>query len=91
MFYYFYMDGRVLGIVICSLLAGAACGLIFVLGYRNRNENLFILYLIVIQVLVGSFIIWQFGNTKLFISFFFLFLAFLTSRKRKIKSVVPFE
>ena len=92
MFYFFYMDGRVLGVVACSLLAGAACGLVFVLGYRNRNDNLFILYLIVIQVLVGSFIIWQLGNTKLFISFFFLFLSFITRKgKRKIKSTVLFE
>lgn len=83
MFYFFYMDGRAIGIVICSVLAGVVCGLIFVLGYKRRNENLFIFYLIVIQVLVGSFIIWQLGSTKLCISFFFLLMAVAT-RKRHL-------
>ncbi len=85
LFYYFYMDGRVFGVIFESCLFGILSGFIFKKAIRERNENFFLWYLLIIQSIVGSFMIWQLGSTKLWVTFFMLAIAQISFKHEPIR------
>lgn len=72
LFYYFYMDFRIWGIIIFSFIYGFVCNYIYVKAFVERSDLSFLLYLMIVQSLFGSFIIWQIGNTKFFVALLIL-------------------
>lgn len=75
MFYFFYMDFRIPGVALFSGIYGFITGIVFRKAYIVRNQQYFLWYLLLLRTLFGSFIIWQLGNTKFFVSMIILFIA----------------
>lgn len=49
---------------------------------RTRtNDTWFIFYLLILRTIVGSFMIFQLGNTKFFVSLFIFGIAILLGKK----------
>lgn len=84
MFYYFYMDFRMFGVAAFCFIYGIICEYIYFKAYTCQNDQFFPLYLLILQSLFGSFIIWQLGSTK-----FVLSLAILLILQFKISSTRP--
>lgn len=81
-FYFFYQDLRFLGIVLFSTIYGAISGHFFYRAYKQKSTNHFIMYLLIIRSIVGSFIIWQLGSTTFFISILMLGMCLKRHTKR---------
>ena len=81
-FFYFYLDGRYIGVILGSFLYG----IIASLSYNNMKRNLtlkhILLFMIVIQGLATSIIRFQFIDMAYFLSFVYVLFLF---RKRRIK------
>lgn len=86
LFYFFYMDFRELGIFLFSAAFGAIAGLVYSRAMRWHDSRSFLWYLLIAQALFASFMIWQLGNTKFFLSMFILFV--LQRRRRRSALVV---
>lgn len=86
-FYYFYMDFRMFGVAAFCFIYGIICEYIYFRAYICQNVNFFSLYLLILQSLFGSFIIWQLGSTKFVLSLAILLIIQLKispTHQRKI-------
>lgn len=81
LFYFFYLDFRIIGIVLFSLLYGFISGYIYKKQRTRTNDTWFIFYLLILRTIVGSFMIFQLGNTKFFVSLFIFGIAILLGKK----------
>ena len=81
LFYFFYLDFRIVGIVLFSLLYGFMSGYVYKKQRTRTNDIWFMFYLLVLQTIIGSFIIFQLGNTKFFVSLFIFGIAILLGKK----------
>lgn len=81
LFYFFYMDFREPGIVLLSGAFGVIAGLVYSKATRWGDSRFFLWYLLIAQSIFGSFMIWQLGNTKFFLSVFIL--CFLLRNRRR--------
>lgn len=86
LFYFFYMDFRESGIVLFSAVFGAIAGFIYSRAMRWRDSRFFLWYLLMTQAIFGSFMIWQLGNTKFFLS---MFILFALQKKRRQAALHP--
>ena len=68
LYYFFYMDFRIPGVIIFTYLYGFVTGIIYNMTFKKHNELGLLLYLMIVRTLFSSFIIWQLGNTKFFVS-----------------------
>ena len=59
LFYFFYLDFRIVGIVLFSLLYGFISGYVYKKQRTRTNDTWFILYLLILQTIIGSFMIFQ--------------------------------
>ena len=82
LFYFFYLDFRIVGIVLFSLLYGFMSGYVYKKQRTRTNDTWFIFYLLILRTIVGSFMIFQLGNTKFFVSLFIFGIAILLGKKR---------
>lgn len=82
LFYFFYLDFRTVGVAIFSFIYGVITGVAYKQAYCYKNQKYFLWYLMLLQTMFGSFIIWQLGNTKFFVSVLILLTANI-----KIKTV----
>lgn len=85
-FYFFYMDFRLFGVVIFSFMHGAICSFFYVRSFKQHNTTMLLWYLLMVHGMFFSFVIWQLGNTKFFVSMTILIVAQLTaniSRNRR--------
>lgn len=81
LFYFFYLDFRIVGIVLFSLLYGFISGYVYKKQRTRTNDIWFMFYLLILQTIVGSFMIFQLGNTKFFVSLFIFGIAILLGKK----------
>ena len=82
LFYFFYLDFRIVGIVLFSLLYGFISGYVYKKQRTRTNDIWFIFYLLILQTIIGSFMIFQLGNTKFFVSLFIFGITILLGKKR---------
>lgn len=68
LFYFFYQDFRFLGIVLYSTIFGAICNTVYYKAYYLKQIKAFIVYLLLVKAIIGSFMIWQLGSTTFFVS-----------------------
>ena len=78
-FYYFYMDFRLFGIVLFSFIHGLVCSYFYVQSFKRCNVTMLIWYLLIVHGMFFSFVIWQLGNSKFFVSAVILLVAQLTT------------
>lgn len=83
MFYYFYIDFGIAGVIAGSVFFGYLCHEIYHIAFIRKNRNALIFYLIMIQCIVCSIVRWQLGTITLVITL--LFEWFIVSNKYKIK------
>lgn len=79
MFYYFYLDFRMVGVVCYSGVFGGVMGYFYrkVRHFRDSlNERQIATYLLLLQALVKSFIRWEFVQMSYAMSFIFLLVFF---------------
>ena len=81
-FYYFYMDFRIVGIVLFSLLFGIICGQFYYSSFVRRKTYCLPWYLLLVQAMFGSFVIWQLGSTKFFVACVIMLIVRLFSSKQ---------
>lgn len=84
MFYYLYLDFGAVGIPILAGLFGAFITFVFRKAFLDKSHTAFLWYLLLYRTLLGSFMIWQLGNTKFFLSMFIFAALLLPSYKRKL-------
>ena len=77
-FYFFYLDFREPGVFALSLVYGVLMSIAYRKSYYERSAAWFVWYLLALQSIFGSFIIWQLGSTKFFVT---LFLLLIVQRK----------
>jgi oligosaccharide repeat unit polymerase len=75
-FYYFYVDGDLLGVLICSFIYGLISSIIYRNAMYKYNKMNFILYLLFMQMLSTTLVRWQFVNPSFALSFIYLPLLF---------------
>lgn len=80
LFYFFYKDFREFGVACFSFLFGSICGFIYFKAFIERKSKYLVYYLLGVQAIIGSFIIWQLGSTAFFLSIVFTILS-LKSKK----------
>lgn len=68
MFYYFYLDFGIVGVPVFSCLFGALMTYVFRKAFLDRSKTALLWYLLLFQTMLGSFMIWQLGGTKFFLS-----------------------
>lgn len=81
LFYFFYQDFRIFGIILYSTIFGAVSNSMYYKAYYEGNTKVFIMYLLLIKGIVGSFMIWQLGSTTFFMSSLMLYLCLRTKNK----------
>jgi oligosaccharide repeat unit polymerase len=69
MFYYFYFYFGYIGVFLGSLLFGYFCYRIFSKSILSNNRNNIILYLLVVQCILFSFVRWQIGTSSFIIEY----------------------
>lgn len=74
LYYYFYMDFRYFGVFIFSFIFGLICEFVYLKTWIEKNNKFFPIYLLTLETVFSSFIIWQFGNTKFVLALFILWL-----------------
>lgn len=83
MFYYFYIDFGITGVVAGSIFFGYLCHEIYHIAFIKKNKNALLFYLIMIQCIVCSIVRWQLGTITLVLTL--LFEWFITANKFKIE------
>lgn len=79
-FFYFYFDFGLLGVILGSFIFGKLSSSLYNLLKKERNLLSIILYMIIIQVIIDSFMRWQLGTLTYII---ILFFGILTIRAKK--------
>lgn len=80
-FYYFYLDFGIAGVVIESFIFGKAAMAVY-RGMKKRDDLLStVMYLVVLQVVIDSFIRWQMGTFTYVMEFLFAFLCIKETKK----------
>lgn len=80
MFYPFYLDFGVRGVIIFSALYGLLLGSVYFCYQKSKNEKLLIIYLLFSVGLVTSFIKWQFSSPVVWVCL--VLVNILVSRKK---------
>lgn len=75
LFYYFYLDFREPGVIGLSLIYGLMMSVAYRKAFVERSAIAMVWYLLALQSMFGSFIIWQLGGTKFFVSMLLLVVA----------------
>lgn len=69
--YSFYIDFRKFGVFLGTFLFGFICKFFYNRACIERNKNYLLLYMILIQVMVSSFVRWQLGTLTFLITVLF--------------------
>lgn len=80
MFYFFYRDLGLLGLIVESYLAG--CFFSWIYNCGGRSTKGFIIYLLLMQGISIAFIRWQIMSVGYAISYYYALLLFTTNRSR---------
>ena len=83
MFWFSYLDGRDLGIILEMVLFGILCGYAYKKSVQNPNAKNVAIYCMILYCIVYSFVRMQFAMTTFAISF--LYIKFLVYSNYKIK------
>jgi oligosaccharide repeat unit polymerase len=82
LFWYFYLDGGVIGIIVGSFVYGGFCAKYYWNAMKNMSPRTVAIYCFIIQGLFMSFVRFQFGNITYATAFVVLMLAYKRSNKR---------
>ena len=92
MFYYLYLDFGIVGIPVLSGLFGAFVTFVYRKAFLGREKLAFMWYLLLFQTLLGSFMIWQPGGTKYFLSMFIFAVLTVSFRRGSAqKGMSPYK
>ncbi|MGZ0874782.1 O-antigen polymerase [Priestia megaterium] len=83
MFYYFFVDGHLLGVIIGSLFYGIFCGNAYIKTAINPTRRSIVLYLMIIQLLLTSMVRFQFSNIVYALSFLYYWILLYRLRLYK--------
>lgn len=83
-FYYFYLDGGILGILIFSFIYGLTFTLVYYFLQQRPTIMLLSVYLLLLQGALTSMVRWQFYNPTYSLSFVFLFFIVKLAVKKSI-------
>ncbi|HGL2398955.1 TPA: O-antigen polymerase [Streptococcus pneumoniae] len=86
LFWFFYADGRLLGVLIGSLLYGTFCGYIFCRYIQQQNKKNLAMLLFIYQGVFFSFIRFPFSKSNYAIAF--VLLLFFAFKKKGIEKSV---
>lgn len=85
LFYFFYQDLREFGVAFFSFIFGIISGFVYFKAYIVKNIKYFVVFLLGVKAIIGSFMIWQVGSTSFFLSLFLLLCCFKKNvRKSKL-------
>jgi len=84
-FYYFYLDGGMIGNILLSFIFGFVSTLVYINHLNRRNYNSMINYLLVFFTLYMSMVRIQFFQMRFSLSFLYVYLLF---KGNKVKFVV---
>ncbi len=84
LFYYFYLDGGLLGVAFDSFMYSSVCSGIYKKCVRQGSLFSIALYLVVFQNLFLSFIRYQFIDVGNALAFFYLILVFRPKKRIKV-------
>ena len=82
MFYYFYFDFGIIGIIIESMAYGLICHILYHDSIIMNDRSKLLLYLLAMQTIMFSFVRWQFGTAGFIVEIFFALL--ILSKRRNI-------
>lgn len=75
-FYYFYVDGGIIGVIILSLLYGYFCCSLFFAYKNNPTYKNTVIYLLVLFGLAFSMVRFQFTTVRYFLAFIYVIFGF---------------
>lgn len=73
-FYYFYLDFGIIGVILGCMLFGYACYALYYHTYVKKSKTALIYYLLIIQCIVCSIVRWQLGTITMVIAFLMEFI-----------------
>lgn len=79
--FYFYLDGRIWGVIFGSMLFALAAGVIFKKLRFNQNNRNLVLYLFVVYLIFRTVVRWQFAQPSTIVALIILLFIF---KRRKI-------
>lgn len=80
MFYFFYLDFKLPGVFLGTLVFGAICAIVNKNFNNSQNLKYKVIFLLFLQNVVTSFIRWQFFNLNMVVAFIWVFILFLKIR-----------
>jgi oligosaccharide repeat unit polymerase len=69
MFYYFYFDFGMIGVVLESIIFGYMCHNVYYKSIIKNDKNNLLLYLLFIQCILFSFVRWQIGTANFIVEY----------------------
>ena len=69
MFYYFYIDFGIVGIILGSAFFGYICYMVYHGAFKKKNIVALIYYMLIIQCIICSLVRWQFATITMVIAF----------------------
>lgn len=86
LFWFFYLDGRILGVILGSILYGMLIGYFYTKEEKNKNIKNLCIYQFLLQGVVFSFVRMQFANETYALAFLMiLFVVYETNFNTMIK------
>lgn len=82
-FWFFYADGKLIGIIIGMFLYGIVTALTFMLLQKTRSIRVLAIYLLIMQGLVFSFIRFPFAKSYYVLAFIFILLLVKQKKTRR--------
>ncbi|EOU1108054.1 oligosaccharide repeat unit polymerase [Clostridium perfringens] len=79
-FFYFYLDFGIIGVMLGSFVFGKISSIFYNLLIKNKSLLSILIYMIILQCIIDSFIRWQLGTFTFIIT---IIMAFLSVRKDK--------
>ncbi|WP_321995066.1 O-antigen polymerase [Clostridium butyricum] len=78
--FYFYLDFGIIGVAIGSFVFGKISKYVYQGLLKNRTLFMEIMYMLIIQLIIDSFVRWQIGTFSFLVTFFY---AVICTKKRK--------
>lgn len=69
MFYYFYIDFGIIGVIAGCMLFGYVCYIVYDKAFGKKNKKALIYYMLLIQCIVCSLVRWQIGTITMVLTF----------------------
>jgi len=84
-FFYFYMDFKAIGVALGSFIFGKVSKWSYKNLLKERSLYVEIIYMLIIQLIIDSFIRWQAGNFAFLVTFFYANICTRKSKKKNLQ------